>query len=257
MIVFIIIIIIIIIDLFIIIIIIIINSRRGILENEESVLVDKTEKMMKEETNKRLKTEKIEALTSEGNCNFGGHSIGVKEGGVMRRNKSNFEVVKRVATRLPKFPSPRIIKEELHPNIFYFKATTHSRFWVETTKRNSQDAAFSVRQLANGECVTTEKGKEEDDKDIRKNNRMCRKREKQEVPEEKKEKRKTISETECREEFAWRGDLMSRKLNRLTFDFLPSSLVNIINYRHIYVASPRTPTSKLKNFLSFRLPDRP
>ncbi|XP_047168093.1 uncharacterized protein LOC124836894 [Vigna umbellata] len=60
----------------------------------------------------RLKTEKIEALTIEGNCNFGG---------VMRRNESNFEVAKCIATRLPKFPSPGIIKEELHQDIFCFK----------------------------------------------------------------------------------------------------------------------------------------
>jgi len=61
----------------------------------------------------RLKTEKVEALTSEGNCNFGVHSIWW--------NESNFEVAKCIATRLPNFPSQGIIKEELDPNIFCFR----------------------------------------------------------------------------------------------------------------------------------------
>ncbi|WVZ03688.1 hypothetical protein V8G54_024494 [Vigna mungo] len=82
------------------------------------------------------------------------------------------------------------------------QATTHGRFWVETTKRNSQDAAFSVRQLANGECVTTEKKERRKTIKISETTIECRKREKEEVPQERKEKRKTISETECHEEFA-------------------------------------------------------
>jgi len=69
----------------------------------------------------RLKTGKIEALTMEGNCSFPGHSIGVEQGGVMRRNESYFEVAKCIATCLPKFPSQGILKEELDPNIFCFR----------------------------------------------------------------------------------------------------------------------------------------
>ncbi|WVZ15566.1 hypothetical protein V8G54_013132 [Vigna mungo] len=77
--------------------------------------------------------------------------------------------------------------------------------------------------------LVLEKGKEEDDKDIRNNNRLsCRKREKQEVPKEKKEKRKTISETECREE----------KLNRLTFDF-QSGMFTIVTSPFDYLTSKR------------------
>jgi len=69
----------------------------------------------------RLKTRKIEALTKEGNCNFSGDSIGVEQGGVMRRNQSYFEVAKCIATCLPKFPSQKRLKEELDPNILCFR----------------------------------------------------------------------------------------------------------------------------------------
>ncbi|WVZ01678.1 hypothetical protein V8G54_022484 [Vigna mungo] len=108
------------------------------------------------------------------------------------------------------------------------------RFWVEMIKRNSKEAAISGKQLANGECVTTEKGEEVEDKEIRNNNGLPQERkrrgaasEKRKRPQEKMEKRKTISETECREE-----DVHD------SCDGAPTSIMmNIITYRHIDVGA--------------------